>query len=301
MAAVVTKVRIPPSLLVLIAVVSIQIGAAGALQLTHVYGVPGTVLMRFLWGGLFLLLMGGWRGARVLVTHPVGIGALACTLAFQNVMLLEALARNPVGVSVAVCFIGPFVVAVATSTRRSDWMWICVSAVGLCLLVPDYSHLDLVGLAAAALSGLGWASFILLSRRLGSAGGASVIATAMVLTAAILAPFVGFGPIEASLQFPWALGAGVVLGVFGAAIPISLEYRALGSLSPARYGVLVSTEPVVATAVGYVVLGQAVTIATLVGIVAIAGAAIGMAASGYRLCPSSKRSSNAVPEEPPRP
>lgn len=295
------KLPIPPSFLVLFAVVSIQIGAAGALQLTHVYGVPGTVWMRFLWGGLFLLALGGWRGAGVLVTDPVGICALACTLAFQNVMLLEALARNPVGVSVAVCFIGPFVVAVATSRRRSDWMWICLSAIGLCLLVPDYSHLDLVGLAAAGLSGLGWASFILLSRRLRSPQGSSGIATAMVLTAAILLPFVGTGPITASLQFPWALGAAVILGVFGAAIPISLEYRALGSISPALYGVLVSTEPVVATVVGYVMLGQTLNTTTIVGIVAIAGAATGMAVSGYRLRRSSVRSTPTASELPPKP
>jgi inner membrane transporter RhtA len=124
----------------------------------------------------------------------------------------------------------------------------------------------------------------------------------MLLTAAILFPFSGFGLIEASVQFPWALAAAVILGVFGAAIPISLEYRALGRISPARYGVLVSTEPVVATAVGYFVLGQGVNISTLIGIVAIAAAATGMAVSGYLARRGATRlSPTVVSELPPRP
>jgi inner membrane transporter RhtA len=62
------------------------------------------------------------------------------------------------------------------------------------------------------------------------------------------------------------LASGVAIAALSSAIPYSLELEALRRLPRATFGVMMSLEPAVAAAVGFVVLGQDLTAREVVAI-----------------------------------
>jgi inner membrane transporter RhtA len=79
-----------------------------------------------------------------------------------------ALQYIPLGIAAAIAFLGPLGLAVATSRRPLHFLCIGVAALGIGLLTPEIgSGLDPRGLGLAAVGALGWAAFVLLSKKLG--------------------------------------------------------------------------------------------------------------------------------------
>ena len=76
----------------------------------------------------------------------------------------------PFGIAVAIEFAGPLSVAVWSSRRPVDFVWIALAVAGLALLLPlghDINTLDPTGMAWAALGGTGWACYIIFGKRVG--------------------------------------------------------------------------------------------------------------------------------------
>ena len=247
----------PPPALVLLSIVSIQIGAALAVNLFPALGPAGTVLLRV--GIAALLLMLGARPAldRNLLAHAWLLLQFGCVMGAMNLCFYEAIARIPLGTAVTIGFIGPLAVAVLTSRRAVDFFWIVLAVVGLALFAPRLGQaLDPLGVLLAAIAAAGWARFILLSRRVGQAfPGASGLALGMVVAALFLAPF-GAGGAVAALLDPLLLAGALAVAVLSTTLPFALEFAALQRLSARTYGVLVTLEPAVAVLVGAVLLAQ---------------------------------------------
>jgi inner membrane transporter RhtA len=155
---------------------------------------------------------------------------------------------------------------------------------GIVLLTPTFgTQLDPTGVMLAFGSALGWAGFVLASRRLGrSIGGPAGLPLATLGSALILFPVAGIEAIIAAFSHPQASLIMVAVAVFASALPLALEYRALAIISPQRYGVLVSTEPVVATAIGALLLGERVGIKSLIAVLLISAASVGITLTGRR-------------------
>src|SRR5215813_10829015 len=68
-----------------------------------------------------------WRDAAV-------VAAFGLTLAVMNYSIYQAFARIPLGIAVTVEFLGPLAVAVATSCRLIDLLWIALAGAGVALL-----------------------------------------------------------------------------------------------------------------------------------------------------------------------
>src|SRR5215212_10854080 len=198
--------RIPPTLLVLAAVASVQFGAAFAKSLFDEIGPGGTVFLRVLFAALVLAAV--WRPAltgrsradwRLLVAFGVSLAAM-------NLSFYEALQRIPLGIAVTIEFVGPLGVAIAGSRRALDLVWVVLAAAGI-LLLTDFGQggLNANGVGLALLAGAFWAAYIYLAARVGrSYEGGQGLALAMGAGAVLLAP-VGVADAGVDLLAPGVL------------------------------------------------------------------------------------------------
>jgi inner membrane transporter RhtA len=193
-----------------------------------------------------------------------------------------AIARIPLGIAVAIEFVGPLGVAALTSRRPRDFLWIGLAVAGLVLLTPDIgTDLDPLGIGLALAAGAGWASFILISPRIGRDLGNAGLALAMAVAALFTVPFVfgagGLARLDAGL-----LAGALAVAILSTALPLSLEFEALRRMTARAYGITVTLEPVAAALVGVLVLGQTLPAHALVAIACVTAAAIGVTITDRR-------------------
>src|SRR5829696_4180831 len=270
--------RVPPTVLVLAAVTSVQFGAALAKSLFDEAGAGGTVFLRVLLAAAILVV--AWRPALRGRTRRELVPVLwfGVALAGMNLAFYSSLARIPLGIAVTFEFVGPLAVAIAGSRRPRDLAWVGLAAAGI-LLLSDLgsSELDAVGVGLALLAGGFWAAYILLSARVGREfAGGDGLAIAMTVAAVLLVP-VGVADGGGSLVVPWVLGLALAVAVLSSAIPYTLEMEALRRLRAGVFGVLMSVEPAVAAVAGFVVLGEELAERELLAIVLVVVASAGAA------------------------
>jgi inner membrane transporter RhtA len=274
--------RAPATLLLLLAILSIQLGAALAITLFPIYGPLGMLFLRMTIGGALLCMLYRSTVMSALRQAPLGILALGLTMAVQSGSFFEALSRIPLGITVAIEFLGPMSVALIASRRLLDVLCVLLAATGIALLTPSIgTSLDPVGVMFAFAAGAGWACFILLCRRLGRVveGGAG-LALAMTIAGLVLFPLVGPAAIAGVAAHSATIVAIIGVVLFSAAIPLLFEFLALKTMPTKKYGVLVSLEPVVATLVGMAVLAETVGLKAWIAVLLITLASIGVALLG---------------------
>jgi len=284
---------VPPSALVLIGVFSVQFGAGLAAKLfTQI--APAAVTGLRLWTSAAVMAIVGARPLRNALTDLMGrrswrdaavVAAFGVTLAVMNFSIYQSFARIPLGISVTVEFLGPLGLAVATSRRLLDLLWVAFAGAGVALLAHGGLSTTAgrgtvaIGVAFALLAALSWAGYILLSRATGQRFGGSTGLTVAMLVAAIVITPVGVAAGGKTLLRPGILLAGLGIGLLSSIIPYSLEMEALRRIPPRVFGIWMSLEPAVAALVGLVLLGQSLAAREWLAIgcvmVACAGAARG--------------------------
>lgn len=260
-----------------VAMVSFQIGAAFAKQLIPVLGAPGTTALRLGISALLLIVVQRpWRSMptsaswRWILPYGLSLGAM-------NAILYVALARIPLGIAVAIEFVGPLGVAVYASRRRIDYLWVGLAVVGLALLLPirrEAAPLDPLGVACALAAGVGWALYILFGQKAGRAHGPTAATWGLLVAAAMVVPL---GLIDAGTRIvdPATLPFGIAVAIFSGALPYSLEMIALRGLSTKAFGTLMSFEPAIAAVAGAVLLHEHLTFTQGLAIAAVIGASVG--------------------------
>ena len=260
-----------------VAMVSFQIGAAFAKQLLPVLGAPGTTALRL--GLSALLLVAVQRPWRSVPSRSAWkwILAYGLSLGAMNAVFYVALGRIPLGIAVAIEFVGPLGVAVWASRRSIDYLWVALAAVGLALLLPIRSGaaaLDPLGVACALLAGVGWALYIVFGQKAGRAHGPTAATWGLMVAAAVTVPL---GVIDAGARLvdPAILPFGVGVAIFSSALPYTLEMIALRRLSTRTFGTLMSFEPAIAAVAGAVLLHEQLSLTQWSAIAAIVVASIG--------------------------
>jgi inner membrane transporter RhtA len=274
--------RIPPTVLVLVAVSSVQFGAALAKTIFDEAGPAGTVFLRVLFAAI--VLMAVWRPALRGRTRAEWrlIALFGLSLAAMNLAYYEALERIPLAITVTIEFVGPLGVAIAGSRRPLDLAWVLLAAGGI-LLLSDFgsADLDALGVALALVAGCFWAAYILLSVRVGHVfPGASGLALAMVAASAMLAP-VGVADAGSALLAPEVLAAAAAVAMLSSAIPYTLEMEALRRMPAGVFGVMMSIEPAVAALAGFIVLDEGLATRELVAILLVVAASAGAARNAH--------------------
>ncbi len=263
--------------MVLVAILSVQLGAAAATTLFDEIGPAGSVFFRLAFSAIVLVAI--WRPGRSDLRDRRALGlaaAFGLILAAMNWSFYESLDRIPLGIAVTLEFIGPLGVALLASRRRLDLLWVSLAAAGVVLLAgPVGSSPDAAGVGFALLAGVFWGAYIHVSSRVGRAfEGGNGLALAMVIGAALMvAPGVAVGGGE--LLDPRVLGVGFAVAMLSSLIPYSLELEALRRLSVGVFGVLMSLEPGVAALVGLIALSQGLAVAEAAGIALVMAASVG--------------------------
>ena len=265
---------------------SFQCGAVLAKQLFPLMGAQGATAIRLGLGALILwLLRQPWR--RLAGRHDwTSLGGYGLTIGLMNLSFYMALRTIPLGIAVALEFLGPLAIAVFGSRRALDFVWVALVVAGLALLLPYQEHaqtLDPVGVLYALGAAVGWAAYILLGRRAGAAFGSDAVALGSAIGALVAVP-VGLmhaGSAMFSLAaLPFALG----VAVLSSALPYSLEMYALTRLPARTIGILVSVEPAMGALLGLMFLSEHLSAFQWLAIAAIIVASIG-AVLGARPAP----------------
>ncbi len=295
--------RVPPSLLVGTGIVSVQLGAGVAGRLFTEIPAAGVTGLR-LWTSAAMITAIGGRGLarelRDMVRRrrrqdaAVAV-AFGVTLAVMNFSIYQSFARIPLGIAVTIEFLGPLGVAVVSSRRLIDLLWVALAGLGVALLarggtslasgaVPGASGgtgLAAAGIAFALVAAAAWAAYIGLSAATGRRlGGSSGLVIAMVIAAAVVAPpAVAAG--RSALLRPGVLATGAAIGLLSSVIPYRFELEALRRIPARVFGIWMSLEPAVAAVIGVVLLSESLAgrewAAVCLVTVASAGAARGAA------------------------
>jgi inner membrane transporter RhtA len=278
--------RVPSGGLVIGGIASVQIGGALAVHLFAWVGPGGAVALRMLTAALILLATSPPRlRGRALHGLPVAV-AFGLVLAAMTLSFYNALHRIPLGIAVALEFVGPLTVAVAGSRRRLDLVWVALAVGGIVALTRGGGEpISALGVFFALLAGALWGCYILLSARVGRAFERGAGLTVALCVAALVTLPVGVASAGASLVAPRALALGAAIGLLSSAIPFSFEMEALRRMAASLFGVLMSLEPAMAALAGFVLLGQQLGARAVLGIALIVAASVG-ASMGSRRAPT---------------
>lgn len=294
--------RVPAPVLLGTGIVSVQVGAGLAARMFGTVSAAGLTGLRLWFATLLLLGVGArptlravraviasraWRDATVVI-------AFGATLGIMNFSIYQSFARIPLGIAVTIEFLGPLAVAIASSRRMIDLLWVVLAGTGVTLLGTagvSVARLSsgagqatpgstvLTGVLFALTAAAAWACYILLSAATGRRfSGSSGLVLAMTIASLTIAPAAVFSAGRALLK-PTVLAAGLVIGMLSSVIPYRFELETLRRVPARIFGIWMSLEPAVAALVGVVLLSQALSVPQWIAIccvvVASAGAALG--------------------------
>ena len=265
----------PAPLFALGAIASVQVGATVAKHLFVFLGPTGTVFLRVGFGAGILLAIARPRWSRFDARQWRSIVLFGLIIAGMNLSFYQAIARIPLGIAVTIEFIGPLSVAVAGSRKRLDFAWAAMAASGVSLLSFGGGSVNPLGVLFALAAAAGWASYIVLGQRVGRmVPGPDGLALALSVSGLALLPF-GIAGAGSRLLDLHNLGLGLVVAILSSAIPFSLEFAALRRLSSQVFGILMSLEPAMGAAAGFVFLGQRLSLRDLLAIALVIVASAG--------------------------
>jgi inner membrane transporter RhtA len=268
--------NLPPVPAVLLAIISVQCGAAIAKTLFPALGAAGTASIRIGVSALILLLAyrpnlkqitaQQWK---IVIPYGLSLGAM-------NLVFYFAIERIPIGLAVTLEFIGPLLVAIIGSRRIVDYLWVLLAAAGIVLIAPwTNSRIDTLGVLFALLAGALWAAYIVLGGKISKImNSGQAVSTGMLFAALLILPF-GFYENGLINLTPKLFGMGVALALLSSAIPFTLEMKALGQLPPRTFSILMSLEPAAASICAFIFLQEKLNLYELLAVVCVVVASAG--------------------------
>ena len=268
--------NIPPIPAVLLAIISVQCGAAIAKTLFPAIGAAGTASIRIGVSALILLLAyrpnlkaitrEQWK---IVVPYGLSLGAM-------NLIFYLAIERIPIGLAVTLEFIGPLLVAIIGSKRLIDYCWILLAAAGIVLIAPwSNERIDPLGVLFALIAGGLWAAYIVLGGKISRImNDGQAVSTGMLFAAILILPF-GFYENGLANLTPKLFGMGVALALLSSAIPFTLEMKALGQLPPRTFSILMSLEPAAASVCAFIFLQENLSFYEILAVFCVVAASVG--------------------------
>ncbi|RAX39412.1 EamA family transporter [Rhizobium tropici] len=255
---------------------SIQFGSALSAPIINAYGPVGATWLRLVFASIALALIVRPKIMSYSRSQWLGVLALGSVSAFMTASFFSAIARIPLGLAVAIEFLGPLLVATLGFGLSRQLLWPILAAIGVLLLAYDGQAWvgNLPGILFAIGAGAGWACYILLTKKVGNAfQGLEGLSMSLLVAAVVSTPFgyasaashlTGFGLLEI---------AGLALLV--PLLPYVLEMVALRRMPTSSFGILMSLEPAIGAVAGFVILAQPMTPSQMFGTALVVSASIG--------------------------
>jgi inner membrane transporter RhtA len=283
------ETRLAPSVgLAIAAMIAIQAAAALSRPLVAEIGAPGVTWIRMATAAAILLVITRPR-LRGLDRRSLWAALmLGAALATMSAAYFAAVSRIPLGLAATITFLGPFSVAVFGARGWRPLAFSLLAGLGVLLSLEPWSQgtnpgwtVDPVGLLLAGIAALGFAAYILLTRRVGQLFSGTDGLTISLLTAAILLTPFGIGGAH---EMP---SSGVILGAAGLAIfsPLLtcwMEMAAVRKLGAQVFSILLSLEPAIAAMLGIILLLEVPSVVQTAGIFCVVLASIAVVRSSAK-------------------
>lgn len=274
--------RFPAWSLAVVAMLSVQVGAAVSVGLFPEIGVAGTSWLRLTLAAVVLVL---WVRPRYTswtlreLRMPALLGVFSAT---NTMFFLAAIDRLPLGTAVAIEFLGPLSVAALHSKSRAGLGWAALALVGvLTLTEPWAGSVNLAGVLFAVAAGVGWAMYIVITQHVGDRFAGLDGLAISIPVAAVVAAVVGVPQAWGHLSWRVLL-VGVVAAVLLPLIPYAFEMFALRRMTAGSFGTIMALEPAFGTLIGLLMLHQVPTAIQAVGVACVVIAGIGAERIGHR-------------------
>jgi len=276
----------------MVSLITLCAGTSLAKSLFPFVGAEGTTTYRLVFSTLLLMAFWRpWRRSWTWAEAPILL-LFGATLGVMNLLFYSAIKTVPFGLAIAVEFTGPLAVALWSSKKPLDFVWIVLAVTGMGLILPlgntlgtelQAAAIDPLGIAFALGAGACWAVYIVVGQRVADRIGA--LATPMgMLVAALLVTPVGISVAGTSLLNPEWMLAGLGIALLSSAIPYSLEMYSLKHLPKQTFSILLSLEPAVGALAGWLVLSEQLSTQQLCAIGLIMLASMGSAmTAGQRM------------------
>jgi inner membrane transporter RhtA len=267
--------------------VSINLGSALAGVAIPFVGSPIVVAARQL--VMVAVLLPFYRPKRALLSwrRLWPAVALGVTLAVMNLTFYESVHLLGLGIAATVEFLGPLLLALATSRRLLDVVCVFVAGAGVVLLTGLEGRIDLWGVALALIAAAAWAAYILLTRRVAlGLPGLEGLTVASIVSLVLILPLAALTLPGAEFSWP-VVGLLVGIGILSSALPYALDTFILRRITARLYAIITSFGPVVAAVFGWIVLGERLGWVQLLAILLVCLAA-GTAIATQRPAPASE-------------
>jgi inner membrane transporter RhtA len=243
-------------------------GAAVAITLFPVASPAAVAWLRCLGAAIVLVAWrrpgrASWRGRKFWLAATFGL-----VTAGMNVVFYEAIARLPLGTTVALEFAGPVAVAAIGSRSKRDVFAVALVAAGVVAIADVRLSGSGLGVLFALLAAALWAGYIVLGKQVALGGnGIDSLAVGFAVATVALSPL-AFGA-SAVWASPRLLGLGVGVGVLSTVVPYALDQVVLRRLGQSTFAVLLALLPVTAGVTGFVLLAQVPSLPEALGTLAV--------------------------------
>ena len=269
----------------MVSLITLCAGTSLAKGLFPFVGAEGTTTYRLVFSTLLLMAFWRpWRRAWTWADVPILV-LFGATLGLMNLLFYNAIKTVPFGLAIAVEFTGPLAVALWSSKKPLDFVWIVLAVAGMGLILPlgnasgadmQAAAIDPLGIAYALGAGACWAVYIVVGQRVADRIGSFATPMGMLVAALLVTP-VGISVAGSSLLNPEWMLAGLGIALLSSAIPYSLEMYSLKHLPKQTFSILLSLEPAVGALAGWLVLSEQLSTQQLGAIGLIMTASMGSA------------------------
>jgi inner membrane transporter RhtA len=275
-----------PLLAVLGSIISLCVGSSYAKQLFSHIGSDGATVIRIVFAAVLLVCI--WRPWRIPLERKQALYIVlyGLILGSMNLMFYKGIAKIPIGIAIAIEFIGPLSLATFSSRRLLDFVWIVLAVIGLLLLSPltgsASPNLDPGGVACVLVAAVMWALYIVVGKKAGEGHGGQVTSLGFVMASLVVLPFGAEHAYKAMFEPSYVL-VGCVVALLSSAIPYSLEMYAMQKIPKQTFGILLSMEPAVGAVTGWIILGEVLAPLQWLAIGCIVVASIGCSITAKKI------------------
>ncbi|MCU4311546.1 EamA family transporter [Acinetobacter variabilis] len=276
------NVQLLAVLYMVLSMTSYQISASFAKQLFLVLDPITVTILRLCFAAIIVCVMfRSWKVIRRLqFLKWQDLLCYSASLGIMNILFYMSLGKLPQGIAVGLEFIGPLGLALISIQNRKDYVWVLLAILGIVLMVPwgetNSNNFDLFGAACALGAGLCWALYIYFGQRVVQQNiGMHALTIAISISALCLLPIGLYNNASALIDTQY-WGKAITIAVLATAIPYALDLKALQHLNKTSYGTLSSLSPALAALVGFILLGEKITLLQTVALVCIMLASVGV-------------------------